>query len=653
MDLALMKSRNWIILISSFTLLFTLCLFFLRQPLLDYAVTKAAEKFREHYQAELIVGDRGFLGFRDVYLRDIRLIPKVGDTLFTCNSFKARVSLRKLLRLRIGFKQLIIDTANVTLIRRDSSDNFSFFIRRQGSDNLSQNVSRPVMGFDERTSGIVEAVNSIFDEQITFRQFRIIYRRGLTEEMVSIPELYFDGSLFQSNVITSSKEGVNLWQVKGTANPDRSAYRFKVERIRGEPFALPFVDLIDNFKISFDSASVDFRADPDASPVEIQTDFTMSNLLVNHWRISPVDVVLPRLQLSANAFASVDSVGLRDGSTVVINRLPLQCSFYYSRNPQRRIRLSGHFNADDAGLFFSALPEGMFSTFRGFRAKGGMAYNVFADIPIDSPASLQFRSELKKKDFSILAYGAENFSKINLPFSFLAVDGERPVRSFVVGPENPYFTPLPFISPYLVNCVLTAEDPGFMQHGGFVEEAFRESMATNMEKRRFVRGGSTISMQLVKNVFLSRDKTVSRKLEEALIVWLIEQGRLVSKERMLEVYLNIIEWGPNVYGVGEASRFYFSKTPDELTLAESIFLASLIPSPKQFRYRFDTSGQLKPYMQNFFKVVSDRLVRREKISQAEADSLVPSVRLSGPAMMLVQPDTLQPDSTELLPFIMP
>ena len=78
-------------------------------------------------------------------------------------------------------------------------------------------------------------------------------------------------------------------------------------------------------------------------------------------------------------------------------------------------------------------------------------------------------------------------------------------------------------------------------------------------------------MQLVKNVFLSRKKTIARKAEEALIVWLIENNNLTSKERMFEVYLNIIELGPGIYGVGEASRFYFNKKPAELTLSESIF----------------------------------------------------------------------------------
>src|SRR6185436_18879584 len=114
----------------------------------------------------------------------------------------------------------------------------------------------------------------------------------------------------------------------------------------------------------------------------------------------------------------------------------------------------------------------------------------------------------------------------------------------------------------------------------------KKSIAQNYKAGKFVRGGSTITMQLVKNVFLSRNKTVARKAEEALIVWLIESNRLVSKERMFEIYLNIVELGPNIYGVNEASRFYFNKKVSELTMSESIFLASLLPRPKWFKYCF-------------------------------------------------------------------
>jgi membrane peptidoglycan carboxypeptidase len=217
-----------------------------------------------------------------------------------------------------------------------------------------------------------------------------------------------------------------------------------------------------------------------------------------------------------------------------------------------------------------------------------------------------------------------------------------------VGPANPFYAPLGQISPYLRNAVLTAEDAGFYSHKGFHEEAFRQAIATNIKNRDFVRGGSTISMQLVKNVFLTRKKTVSRKVEEAIIVWLIENEKIISKNRMFEIYLNIIEWGPDVYGAKDASRFYFGKQPSELNLAESIFLTSIIPSPKRYRSSFDSYGNLRSWKSGYYRLIGGIMARRGLISQEDYENLQPNVRLYGRArdLIVTAPDAEYEDSTE-------
>lgn len=157
-------------------------------------------------------------------------------------------------------------------------------------------------------------------------------------------------------------------------------------------------------------------------------------------------------------------------------------------------------------------------------------------------------------------------------------------------------------------------------------------MAYDLKKRRFARGGSTISMQLVKNVFLNRNKNIARKLEEALIVWLIETNRLTSKARMFEVYLNIAEWGPMVYGIREAADFYFSKRPSQLTLEECIYLASIIPKPKHFMTSFTNSGQLRESQENHFRIVAGRIAAKGVISEEAAKNVdISRVQLKGKA----------------------
>ncbi|MEP7170758.1 MAG: biosynthetic peptidoglycan transglycosylase, partial [Bacteroidota bacterium] len=340
-------------------------------------------------------------------------------------------------------------------------------------------------------------------------------------------------------------------------------------------------------------------------------------------------------------------IGFDTSSFMGISKILFDFSFYYSRDSGKTVALKLDMPKTNSQNFFESLPGGMFKTVEGIKTKGDLSYHLDFKMNKENPDSLTFESELKKYDFRILKYGEEDISKINGSFLYTAYNDKGPVRTFLVGVENPFFTPLALISDKLKNAVLTSEDGAFYGHRGFNEDAFRQSIATNVKAGRFLRGGSTLSMQLVKNVFLSRNKTVSRKIEEALIVWLIENNYLVSKDRMFEVYLNIIEWGPDVYGINEAANFYYSKKPYDLDLAESIYLASIIPHPKYFKYSFDSLGNLKPFIAGYYRLIANHLLKKEKINQAEFDSLQPTVKLNGEALKYILPlDTVPADSAD-------
>ena len=117
-----------------------------------------------------------------------------------------------------------------------------------------------------------------------------------------------------------------------------------------------------------------------------------------------------------------------------------------------------------------------------------------------------------------------------------------------------------------------------------------------------------------------------------MIVWLIENQRISSKQRMFEVYVNMIEWGPNVYGLGEASDFYFGKSPSQLSLPECVYLATLIPRPKQYRSFFDAFGELRPYAVRHSEVITREMVFRGLLTETDTLGFDPRVRLSGRAM---------------------
>lgn len=142
------------------------------------------------------------------------------------------------------------------------------------------------------------------------------------------------------------------------------------------------------------------------------------------------------------------------------------------------------------------------------------------------------------------------------------------------------WVPYSRISPYLVKAVIIAEDDKFWSHEGFDFEAMQKAFEKDLKAGKFKAGGSTISQQLAKNLYLTPEKSVFRKIREAVITRNIE--RELSKKRIIEIYLNIVEWGEGIFGAEAASRHYFGKSASELTPMEAARLASVLPNPRKF-----------------------------------------------------------------------
>jgi len=151
---------------------------------------------------------------------------------------------------------------------------------------------------------------------------------------------------------------------------------------------------------------------------------------------------------------------------------------------------------------------------------------------------------------------------------------------FVVGPGNPRYAPLRRISRYMRAAVVAGEDAKFYRHQGFDFKAMKEAAERDIEEGRFAAGGSTITQQLAKNLYLSRAKSLVRKVREAAVAYRLEKE--LTKRRILELYLNVVELGPNVYGVENGSRFYFGKSAAGLNPKEAAFLAAMLPGPKVY-----------------------------------------------------------------------
>lgn len=149
---------------------------------------------------------------------------------------------------------------------------------------------------------------------------------------------------------------------------------------------------------------------------------------------------------------------------------------------------------------------------------------------------------------------------------------------FTVGPKNPYWTPSGSIPPEMKWAVILAEDANFYKHEGIDVKAIKNAIKYDLEKKSFARGASTITQQVAKNLFLSREKTISRKIKEIVLAKRMEEE--LTKGRIIELYLNVVELGPMVYGIGHGARYYFGKPASALTPRECAFLAAMLPGPR-------------------------------------------------------------------------
>lgn len=168
---------------------------------------------------------------------------------------------------------------------------------------------------------------------------------------------------------------------------------------------------------------------------------------------------------------------------------------------------------------------------------------------------------------------------------------------------NQQWVPLSRISSYLIKAVLIAEDDKFWRHEGFDYEAIQKALEKDIKAKKFKLGGSTISQQLAKNLYLSPSKNPFRKIAEAVITWKIE--RALTKRRILELYLNVVEWGEGIFGAETASRHYFGKEASDITPEEASRLAAVLPNPR----KYNPAGDQR-YVVNRSSLIYGVMVRR-------------------------------------------
>ena len=257
-----------------------------------------------------------------------------------------------------------------------------------------------------------------------------------------------------------------------------------------------------------------------------------------------------------------------------------------------------------------AVPESLEMTAGGSHDLGSATIDVQVRGRLSDPASLVVTQKIEFRPPRQMPPG---IARLRGDFTFTPDDGAGPQRAIDVSPASPDFVALRDVPPLFVRTLLLAEDSSFYGHRGIDLRELPTALLTNWSRGGAARGASTITQQLAKNLFLSRDKQLGRKLQELAITFLLESA--LGKERILEIYLNIIEWGPGLHGLRPAARRYFGCEPRALTPAEMAFLVSIIPGPIKYQASF-AHGTPGPGLQ---VLVDDLLAKLRSVDAISED----------------------------------
>ncbi|MCY7352520.1 MAG: transglycosylase domain-containing protein [Cytophagaceae bacterium] len=576
-----------------------------REALLRTVLERSIQKADRSYGLRVTMDSARFVGPTTVAFSNVVVVPAQRDTLVRLSKVEVGVNPWPMLFGKVRLTRLLIHDGLVHAVQRDSVSNLDFLFRRKSVDS---SAARQRVNLADVAEKLTDNLLGTIPDDLDIRNVELRLTDDARRVSLLAETALMDNEELASTIRVNGNEAA--WHLNG--HLDGSSEEADLALFAdNKPLELGYLQERFGLSLQLDRLQIQL-SDVDRSGGELQLKGASSvqNLRLYHPALAADTVLVASAGMDAVLAVGENYIGLDSASVLRLDKVQARPFVRYTLSPVKIYDLVLRTDALPAQDLFDSFPQGLFESVEGIKVAGTLRYDFRLHLDSSQPDSVQFDAGLTPTDFRILQFGGTDFTRLNQPFDYTPYERGKPMRTIRVGPENPDFTPLTGISKNLRNAVLTAEDYTFFQHKGFNEKAFRVSIATNFKSKSFKRGGSTISMQLVKNAFLSRHKDLARKVEEILIVWLIENQRLIPKERMYEVYLNIIEWGRNVYGIGEASRYYFAKNPGELTLGESLFLAYVVPSPKSALNHFSSDGSLRTSLRGYFKFVGRIMTRR-------------------------------------------
>lgn len=446
----------------------------------------------------------------------------------------------------------------------------------------------------------------------------------------------------------------NLWTAKGgfdtsalTGTLDLEAAKFQLDRLAPILERTPILD--------YKSTSVDTKLHLEVDPEggRFDGEFHLSGLNVGHPMIAEHEVRGLDLTASVEGTFSrtLKSVELTRGDFVtrgvpfsvtgkigrpiaIVNEVLAAFGVYNGINEIKRDPETGELiaRAGPAGIQFlemrlvippidcqrvlNAIPEEMAPYMQGYKLRGVFDVDVGLDIDWADLDATRLLGHVGIKHCKVVDQPADSPKRLKEEFEHYVEVEKGQWTSFVVGPTNEDFVPLEEISPFLIKSIMSTEDSAFYHHRGFITSEFRTALVNNLKAGKFKFGASSITMQFVKNVLLYREKTLARKLQELFLTWHVENT--LEKDRILEIYFNVIEYGPGLYGIGPAARHFFGKPAKDLNPVEAAFFSSILPSPKE-RYKQYCANTLTRWTDAKIKRILNLMLKRDRLTQAEYD----------------------------------
>jgi hypothetical protein len=607
-------------------------------------------RFNTTHEASVSYEKVFFSGLNRICIDSLLITAEADDTLVFVHSCSAKLHLWKFIYGHIPLRELRMDHVSISV----STDSFTNFLREASGHDLPASFSSPEVNMKAKASRILRRLFSAVPTRMFVKDIRI--RLAGDTSFTNLHSDLFSVRKGEIESVFSYGDSVprQTLLINGIIRPADRSLEFSLRAGEaGEMILSPIAGLM-GACLSYKTLSIRFsETEKREHELRLEGVCSVDSFNISQKTLSSKDISFGDCSIRYYLSIGKNYLELDSLSEMRTGKLILHPFFRYLAGKSDSLVFSIHvpdFTIDD---FYSSLPADLLPHLKSMQASGSLSYRAKLMVALNQPDSLVIQTNLNTKNFRIRQVDPELF-KMNSSFLHTVYERGLPVRTIQVGPENPDFLPLDQIPVLLQQAVLTAEDGSFYSHRGFLIAGIQRALAQNIKEKSFSRGGSTITQQLIKNIYLSREKTISRKLEEFILVWLIESNRLVSKNRMFEVYLNIIEWGPGVYGTIEAARFYFDKDVSRLNASECIFLASVIPSPKKFYYRYDREGNLAPFMLDYYRDMSIKLYNKGLLSSSNGDSIAMQMELIGPAknfLRSVEPITDSASVQNIIPSL--